>query len=503
MTKVKSPPPDVSESKEAPQTRLIDRPWLVTAAWYVAGGLTAWSFGYATVAAGDLWWHVATGRLMVEQRAIPLVDSFSYTREGQPWLQHEWLSDLIFAVWERAFGLQALVYWKWAVLVVAFVLLLAVLRRTTREPAAAYLGTLAAAAVSANFLDIRPHLYSLTGFTLLLLLTYDRKRLPIALPVLFLVWVNLHGGFFFGLMALAVIVSARFIHGDRDDLRRSLLVVTGCCLAALVNPNGIGAFAYPIRYAFDSTSPFREVIAEWKPPFEPSGIHSPLYPWAIGLFIVAVAFTFASRAYRQERGVPVAGLALGFLTLAMSLTSRRFIPLFAIAQSLAVVPALGYLIAPFTQRVPKLVPAAAAAVIGLVLLLQHPLSLRAFGEMTAEAQFPKRAVDFAEANGVSGHVFAYYNWGGYLHLRTAGRLKVFIDGRADTVYDDETLQRYRLVNAKKPGWLEVIESSGARYILWPIAEVKPMLGPLQSSGRWRILFHDDQALLVERIDPAS
>ena len=73
-----------------------------TAAWYVAGTLTAWSFGHAVVAAGDLWWHVATGRLMLEQRAIPLVDSLSYTREGQPWLQHEWLADLVFAMWDRA-----------------------------------------------------------------------------------------------------------------------------------------------------------------------------------------------------------------------------------------------------------------------------------------------------------------------------------------------------------------------------------------------------------------
>jgi len=488
---------------DVPESRLIDRPWLATASWYVAGGLTAWSFGYAAVAAGDLWWHVATGRLTLEMRAIPLVDSFSYTREGQPWLQHEWLSDLIFAVWDRAFGLQALVYWKWSVIVTAFVLLLAVLRRTTREPAAAFLGTLAAAAVSANFLDIRPHLYSLVGFTLLLLLTYDRKRIPLGLPLLFLVWVNLHGGFFFGLMALAVILSTRFVGADPDDRRRSLLVGTGCILAALVNPNGIGSFAYPIRYAFDSTSPFREVIAEWRPPFDPAGIHSPLYPWAIGLFIAAVIFTFASSAYRRERGVPLAGLALGFLTLAMSLTSRRFIPLFAISQTLVVVPALGHLLTPLLPRIPSLAQASAALVLGLVLLIPHPLSTRAFAEMTAEAQFPRRACDYADENGISGPVFAYYNWGGYLHLRTAGRLEVYIDGRADTVFDDETLQRYRQVNAGKPGWLEVIESSGARYILWPTAQVKFMLDPLRSSGRWQIRYSDDVAVLFERYDPAG
>lgn len=488
---------------DAPETRLVDRPWLATALWYVAGAVTAWSFGHAFVAGGDLWWHVATGRLTLAERAIPLFDVFSYSRVGQAWLQHEWLSDLVFALWDRAFGLEALLVWKWLVLVTAYLILLAVLRKAAKEPTAAYLGLLAAAAVSSNFLDIRPHLYSLVGFTLLLLLAYERQRIPLGLPVLFLVWVNLHGGFFFGLMALAVIVASRFPDDDAAERRRSIAIGIGCVLAALANPNHIGAFTYPLRYAFDSTSQFREVIGEWKPPFVPGGIHSPLYPWAIGVFAVAVVFTFASRAYRRERGVPVAGLALGLLTLAMSLTSRRFIPLFAIAQTLVVAPALGFLIGSKLQHFPKLVQAAGPALVALVLAVPHVVSPRSFAEQTALTQFPRGAVDFADANGLSGNVFAYYNWGGYLHLRTAGRLKVFIDGRADTVYDDATLERYREVNAKRPGWLEIVESSGARYMLWPKDQVKPMLGALEASGRWRILYHDDLALLVERTGPGG
>ena len=39
----------------------------------------------------DLWWHLATGRLMASDGRIPTEDPFSFTRPGTPWLDHEWV----------------------------------------------------------------------------------------------------------------------------------------------------------------------------------------------------------------------------------------------------------------------------------------------------------------------------------------------------------------------------------------------------------------------------
>lgn len=58
----------------------------------------------------DLWWHVATGRWIMEHKSWPIVDPWSFTRNGQPWLQHEWLSDFLFQVWTSLFGMNSLVY---------------------------------------------------------------------------------------------------------------------------------------------------------------------------------------------------------------------------------------------------------------------------------------------------------------------------------------------------------------------------------------------------------
>ena len=75
------------------------------------------------------------------------------------------------------------------------------------------------------------------------------------------------------------------------------------------------------------------------------------------------------------------------------------------------------------------------ALLGVLWLLPYPLSPYAFHYLTLEDAFPIETCNFIEANQLSGNVFSYYNWGGYLHLRTGGRMKVYIDGRADTVYD--------------------------------------------------------------------
>jgi hypothetical protein len=182
----------------------------------------------------------------------------------------------------------------------------------------------------------------------------------------------------------------------------------------------------------------------------------------------------------------------------MSLKSRRFIPLFAISQSLVVAPALGYLLTSVARRVPEVAPPVAASLLAIVLLAPFPLTPRAFAELTAEATFPSAMCDYVAENGLSGHVFAYYNWGGYLHLRTAGRLQVYIDGRADTVFDDETYRRYLVVLGMKPGWEEVIETSGAGYLLWPTTLGEKMLGELVASGRWRVLFRDEVSTLLVR-----
>jgi hypothetical protein len=465
--------------------------------WYLAVIPSFWSFGFTTMWGSDLWWHIATGRWIVTHKALPLTDSWSFTRAGQPWLQHEWLSDLVFQLWVSLFGMNSLVYWKWSILILTFLLLFHVARRLTSDPIASYAAVLVAVATAAPFLDIRPHLYSALGYVLLLCLTL-REKPPLYLPLIFLLWVNLHGGFFFGLMALTVLLLPSILSSRSAERRRTVIIWLASVLACLFNPNGIRAFIYPLRYAFDSSSPFAQAIGEWWSPFVSGGIKAPLYPYAIGIFLAASVVLVLKREHRKKSTWQA--LALGLLTLAMSLTSRRFIILFAISQSLVVAPALAAVIPVRVPRIPQLAAPALAALLGFIWLLPYPLSPYAFHYLTVEDDFPIETCNFIEANQLSGNVFSYYNWGGYLHLRTDGRMKVYIDGRADTVYDNETMLRYAAVQAFRPGWEEILEGTGAQYVLWPRNEEGKPLGQLVTSGRWQVLFDDFASVLLVRRD---
>src|SRR5438067_13810645 len=56
----------------------------------------------------DWWWHLRTGRLIWEQRAIPAADPYSYTNAGRPWVVHEWLFEVLTYLGYRALGYNGL-----------------------------------------------------------------------------------------------------------------------------------------------------------------------------------------------------------------------------------------------------------------------------------------------------------------------------------------------------------------------------------------------------------
>ncbi len=53
---------------------------------------------------GDVSWHIAAGRWILQHRAIPTTDPFSYTVFGHPWVDTEWLAEIIYAPAYNLFG---------------------------------------------------------------------------------------------------------------------------------------------------------------------------------------------------------------------------------------------------------------------------------------------------------------------------------------------------------------------------------------------------------------
>jgi hypothetical protein len=462
-----------------------------------AGALLFLSFGYTEMAGSDLWWHLAAGRELMQTGTPWMVDDWSYTAHGEDWLNHEWLADIVFYNWALLFGQNSLVYWKWLVVVLTFCLLQLSLYRQTGNGFAALIAASIAVAVSAPFIDMRPHLYTLLLFCLLIYLLLGREPVRWILGLLFLVWVNLHGGFFFGLMALGILIFP-WRNFSLDGFRIALVTGLICVAASTINPSGLKTFLYPLIYAFDSSSPYRE-LGEWHDPFRPGGIRSPLFFYA--MWAPLLGLLYAIPGVRKQTGVPWEGLALTALTLAMALTSRRFIPIFGISLALMLAPLLGLFFSQVKVRWLQYAIALTALTFALLRMIPYPLQAApAFHYLTAEYSYPEDMVSFMQANGFTGNVYALYNWGGYLHWRTDGELKVFIDGRADTVYDANAYYHYVGVLSRKPGWINAIESSGADFVLWPYERRggQELLQGLLDTGRWRALYQDSVSWVAAR-----
>jgi hypothetical protein len=509
--------------------------------WMVATAALLWSLMFRFLFNSDLWFHLAAGREIWARKAIPAVDSWSFTAAGRPWHNHEWLSDVVFHAWSRAFGVESLVYWQWLVEGGAYLLLYGLLARLAGSWGAASLLAVFALAVGVPFFDIRPNLWSVLFFVVLLWLTLGRARPPLALPLLFVVWANLHGGVMLGLLALAILLAGGLAAGDgmrhpppdgaggaagsppgahalrsvlappvppgSPQLRRAAALWLACIVAACMNPWGWRMFSYVLGLASSPRIPSRTTLYEWLPPWVPGGIEAPLFPWAVALG-AASALVLVRPALRSPRdGAALAAVGLALLTLAMSLQSRRFIPFFAIAQSLLTALAVGRRQRRKAPLLPMPRRLLASVALGLALLgmaafrlAPYPLDSRAFDPLSWASQMPAESVSFLEANGITGKLFAYHLWGGYIAWRAPGRLLLHLDPRAETVYGPETQRQHFRILEGGPGWADQLDRTDADLVLWPMYDERDRaLGrELAGSPTWQPLYRDGVSLLLAR-----
>jgi hypothetical protein len=513
-----APRSSAAAASSPPPAWLAAAPRAAGPLWLVATAATIWSLAFRSLLNSDLWFHLAAGREIWQRRAIPRTDSWSFTAAGRPWHNHEWLADVVFHGWERLFGLDALVYWQWLVEGGAYLLLWVLLRRLSGSPAVAALLAVLAFAVGVPFYDIRPNLWSVLFFVVLLALTLGRER-PSLLPLapLFVVWANLHGGVMLGILALPVLLAGHASAAEgrseaRARLRAGALCWLGAVAAACLNPWGWRVFSYVFGLATAAQSPSRTRLYEWLPPWVPGGVASPLFPLAV-LLAAASALPLLRRVLRPPRdGAAVASLGLALLTLAMALSSRRFIPFFAIAQSLLTAQALAPRLAAWSRRTRDarrraatgLALALAMLVLAVVRLAPYPLDARAFDPLNRVARMPVESLTFLEINGLGGNLFVPYLWGGYVEYRAAGRLRVHLDPRSETVFSAETQRQHFRVLEGRPGWQDALARSGADLVLWSMdgAEERARGQQLAASGQWRPLYRDGVSLLLVRSDVA-
>jgi hypothetical protein len=303
----------------------------------------------------DFWWHMALGRTIVAEQRIPVADVFSFTRHGGAWHDQQWLGQVTLYGAYRIGGLAAVVLVHAGAIALAYFLLLRLLVLRSRDIGlSAAVLVLAIVPISLDNWTVRPQSLVLPLFVgCLSIVEAHRAARParlVLLPLLTLVWVNMHGSFPLGiaLMVLGVVglltdrylpLSAGLSSREQQiaglSARRLLAWAAVAAGAAVANPHGASAYTYVSALMRNAT--VTELATEWAPPTIRTGEGAAFFVFVIACGLVA--------AYGSKRPRPSdAVLFLPFLWLALS-AGRNVIwfafvsaPMLAERVSLAVVP---------------------------------------------------------------------------------------------------------------------------------------------------------------------
>jgi hypothetical protein len=236
--------------------------WLVIAAW---GSLTlavVVLFGVWGLEGGDMIMHLTVGRWIWAHGWVPLTDPFSYVTEGQPFIAHSWLAEVLLYLIERSAGAMGFLPLRLALLSTA--LAFAVRTAQTLGATRAVIIGLAPLVLWIMFgrLEIRPHLFTTVflAIELWLLVSVHLGRMSPrwlwALPPMCALWINLHGGWPQGVLMLVAVMGALMLMqirgrwlGDGATSRLPLghlgLVLGACVVALFINPYGPTLVVFP------------------------------------------------------------------------------------------------------------------------------------------------------------------------------------------------------------------------------------------------------------------
>ena len=402
----------------------------------------------------DVFGHLRFGLDHLHTGHLSSADPYSFTSD-QPWTNHEWLAELTMALAYSVAGAVGLIVMKVLVTLASLTVLTMAVKQTPplwRWPGAllAVLGMMPIA------LTIRPQIWTLLFLTLTCTILTGPWKRRLWLPLIFVLWANMHGGWLVGIGVLGVWCGIELFGpgDDRPPVWVVVIVPIACLTATLLNPYGWHLWEFLAR----TVRLTRTDIAEWQPLWRgPAGsvIH-----WAATVIWAAVAIRYAEN--RSLKAIA----AVAMLAYA-SARVLRLVPLFTPAAVILLIPYVRHT-ASYERHVwprGKTLIDVAFACIGLV-VVAWPLSPGCV-HMTGSWLPDSEAARAISAADLRGRMVTFFDWGEYAIWHFGPRLQVSIDGRRETVYSERVLEEQLRIAYGDPDALARLQAISPEYAWLP------------------------------------
>ena len=404
-----------------------------------------------TYADPDLWGHVRFGQDILATGTLPRVDPYSFTQD-RPWVNHEWLSEVVMAFCYGLGGAVGLVGLK--VLVVGLALVL-VFRHLSSSVSPLFSAAGLAIVVWGAFpltTTVRPQLWTFLGLAVLMS-TLVRNRRPWWLPFIFAVWSNLHGGWIVGLGVLWLWTVGELYENRRLSSITLAVFATG---ATLLNPHGWGLW----QFIAETVRLGRQGITEWQPLWV-----APPSEWAVWLITVAVTVWVKPRRLATWLIVLMLGAA--------SAKVNRLGPLFVEVSVMVLAADRAWAIPTTAGRVRTARGAVIinAIAVGIITVAAFVRSLPHFTCLPIEPQWAADPGVAQVLKGRQGRLAVEFNWGEYAIWHLGPQIRVSIDGRRETVYSEMTLATQRSLALGRREGLEWLSVTTPEYLWFDASRV--------------------------------
>ncbi len=455
----------------------------------------------------DFWWHLKTGQIIVQEKEFQHTEIYSYTAPGRPYIDHEWLFQVIQYLCYSVAGPLGVILLKCSILIVIYLLITRfLLQQQVSVSVIITLIFLSIAGGRTRFIE-RPEIFTelflLCCYLLIhsYLLTGKMNRLVAMFPIM-LVWANVHAAVILGFMLMGSFIAGSLLEkvASRYDYpsyfnagnRRSATLIAFFVVSFLItgiNPDGFRMHLVP----FELTGIIESGLLnnqEWQQP--PA--------WRLPFFYAGILLTFTVFVL-HARNLHIVNFLFAALLGYIGLKYVRNIALFSIFMPVLIAPHVRNYQPRFKNALPLLWSASLA--------WTYFFSPFEFGSGIS-SHFPDRIVQFTKEKNLQGNMLNSYAFGGYLIWTAYPERKIFIDGRnevflpfleeimkvrADGRLWKQFLEKYRIEYALLNYWDELEEVTIMDTSNKAIKSYAPFSSTHFPRSAWALVYWDDNGMI--------
>jgi len=409
----------------------------------------------------DLWARLIAGMGFVQSGHVLKHDFLSYT-PTHTWYDHEWGSGVIFYLTHHYFSyagillLQVILMFLIFFFITKIVKLRGVKTTTPYNFLFYYFAFIAMSYLMAN--PVRCQMFSFLFFTVFLyILELARKgetRALWAMPLLMLIWNNLHGGCVSGIGLILIYIVGELL--NKKPVNQYLAPFALTVLVLPINPWG---FEY-LKFLIRANTMQRPDIMEWWGLFcQYNSLRFMKFKFFASILLLAEASIIIKQIRAKSFEFDKTKFLVIAATLFIAIEHVKLVP-FAVITLTCFLYDDFYTVFNFVTRnfFNKIANAKDAFIFGLILLFAFAnINARVFKPILHWGTYPVREIEFLKINKIKGNLLTNFGLGSYASYKLYPDNKIYMDGRYEEVYYDSEMALFKKFYLVQDGWDELLK----------------------------------------------